>query len=83
MIQLSKVCTLELRTRGHPDLSCLEEYRKTVEVDGELTWVGILSTLAAQISVLPASLSMNCRADFPNIARGPRHSWGRAIYSPQ
>lgn len=29
------------------------------------------------------SLYINHVTDFPHLARGPRHSWGRAIYSPQ
>jgi hypothetical protein len=93
MIQLYKVCALELRPRGYSNLSWSEEYRKTVDVDGELSWVRIISSLAAKIPALPAScnfsvgpqmsLYINHATDSPRIARGPRHSWGRAIYSPQ
>jgi GTPase SAR1 family protein len=49
-----------LRTRAlttwlFSNLSCSEEYRKTVDVDGELTWVRIISSLVAKLSALPAS----------------------------
>lgn len=34
----------------------LEEYRKTVEVDGELTWVGIIFALVAKLSAVLCEL---------------------------
>jgi hypothetical protein len=54
MTQLSKVCILELSTRVYPNVSWLEEYRKTVEVDGEQTWVGIILAPEAELFAYPA-----------------------------
>ena len=45
-----------------------------------------LSALSPSCSFLVGprmSLYINSSTDFPNIARSPRHSWSRAIYSPQ
>lgn len=53
MTQLSKVCVLGLRPCTHSNSSCLEEYRKTVEVDGQLTIVGVTLALVTKPSVLP------------------------------
>lgn len=62
MIPLSKVGALELRTRGrHPNLSWLEEYRKTVDVDGELTWVGIIPPGGQAVCAL-SELQLPCGA---------------------
>jgi len=57
MTQLSKVCILELSTRVYPNVSWLEEYRKTVEVDGEQTWVGVILALEAELFAYPADRS--------------------------
>jgi len=54
MTQLFKVCILGLSTRVYPNVSWLEEYRKTVEVDGEQTWVGVILALEAELFAYPA-----------------------------
>jgi hypothetical protein len=54
MILLFKARALRFGTRVSAN-TCLdtEEYRKTIEVDGELTWVRIISTLAVKLSPHP------------------------------